>query len=354
MDFGTTANDGNVSFEIRPGAGDANCSPTGYMYYSIDGSNWSLFWTKPNLAGWTTYADTAHIANNFRYIRANTDECSVDWSKAEISGPPDLTGGLVAYWSFNNCDATDDSGNGHNGMIYGNPQCVDGERGKAFSFNGVSDYIEVPNSSSQQISTNEMTVSAWIRLSGNVGVTQWRIAEKQQTREIAWGLEIFGNGYWGTTGTNINFHDSTGLGWVNCLATEINLNPTTWYHAVATDSDGIIKIYINGVLGHECLNGVGIPSFIVSPIEIARNLMENNFFFSGILDEVHIYNRALTEAEIQALYTEKVIIPYQATNYKYQIYSLGAVPANFGALDFDDSQFQMGDGSFGSSGGCSL
>jgi hypothetical protein len=224
--------------------------------------------------------------------------------------------GLGAYWSFDSCTAIDDSGNGNNGTLYGNPQCVSGEKGKAFSFNGTSDYIEVPSSSSQQISTNEITVSAWIRLSDDVGVTQWRIAEKQQTREISWGLEIFGNGYYGATGNNINFHDSNGLGWVNCLASEINLNPTTWYHAAATDSGGIIKIYINGVLVHECLNGVGIPSLIVSPIEIARNLMENNFFFNGIIDEVRIYNRALTDAEIQELYSGYVPPPQPCT-YTY-------------------------------------
>ena len=49
-----------------------------------------------------------------------------------------LTDGLVGYWSFNNCDANDDSGNGHIGAPYGSPtpQCVDGIKGKAFNFNG--------------------------------------------------------------------------------------------------------------------------------------------------------------------------------------------------------------------------
>src|SRR4030067_3621088 len=65
MDFGTTVNGGNVSFEIRPGAGDANCITTGYMYYSADGSNWMLFWSRDNLSGWTTYADMVNISDDF-------------------------------------------------------------------------------------------------------------------------------------------------------------------------------------------------------------------------------------------------------------------------------------------------
>jgi pimeloyl-ACP methyl ester carboxylesterase len=253
-------------------------------------------------------------------------------------GQPDLTTGLVAYWSFDNCDATDDSGNGHNGTIYGNPQCVDGEKGKAFSFDGQDDYITVPDSSSLQISTNEITVSARIRLNDNVGVTQWRIAEKQQTREIAWGLEVFGNEYWGATGNNINFHDSNGATWVNCLANEVNLNARTWYHVVATDSNGIIKIYVDGNLAHECTNGLGIPALIVSPIEVARNLMENNFFFNGILDEVRIYNRALTEAEIQALYSGELIIVDSGVEWRYS----DKEQPGWTEISFDDSQWNTG------------
>jgi len=84
MDFGTILNDRDVYFEIRPGAGDLNCTTTGYMYYSTDGNAWTLFWSQSGLAGWTTYQDTVHISNNFRFIRANTDGCSVDWSLAKV------------------------------------------------------------------------------------------------------------------------------------------------------------------------------------------------------------------------------------------------------------------------------
>ncbi|MDD5215939.1 MAG: hypothetical protein PHQ03_10435 [Methylococcales bacterium] len=51
----------------------------------------------------------------------------------------DLKDGLVAHWSFDDCRATDNSGNGHDGTLGGNPQCIEGIKGKAFSSDGVKD-----------------------------------------------------------------------------------------------------------------------------------------------------------------------------------------------------------------------
>jgi len=90
MDLGTVVGDVDVSFQIRPGAGDASCVTTGYMYDSLDGVTWRLFWQQSDLHGWTTYSDTVHIPDTFRYIRANTDGCSVDLCTATVnaSQPP--------------------------------------------------------------------------------------------------------------------------------------------------------------------------------------------------------------------------------------------------------------------------
>ena len=85
MDLGEIFEDETVYFEIKPGAGDARCVTTGYMYYSEDGKSWTQFWSRSNLKGWTKYAHTVHIADRFRYIRANTDNCSVDWCKVQLA-----------------------------------------------------------------------------------------------------------------------------------------------------------------------------------------------------------------------------------------------------------------------------
>jgi len=85
MDLGEILENETVYFEIKPGAGDARCVTTGYMYYSADGKSWTQFWSRSSLKGWTKYADTVHIADSFRYIRANTDGCSVDWCKVQLA-----------------------------------------------------------------------------------------------------------------------------------------------------------------------------------------------------------------------------------------------------------------------------
>ena len=166
----------------------------------------------------------------------------------------------MADYPFNG-NANDASGNGNNGTVYGATLTTDrfGNPNSAYYFNGLSDYIDIPNNSSQQITTNQLTLAAWVNLNSAVGVTQWRIVNKQQVDGIAWGLEIFGSGYCGATGNNVIFHDSNGSTWVNCLAQEINLAPQTWYHLVATDSNGVVNIYVNGMLTYTCNNGLGIP-----------------------------------------------------------------------------------------------
>ena len=98
MDIGKTVSDKDVYFEIRPGAGDANCVGPGFMYYSPDGSIWNLFWSSPLLAGWTTYSGTVHIPDNFRYIRANTENCPVDWSTVVLD-TTDIP--LIAHFTAN-------------------------------------------------------------------------------------------------------------------------------------------------------------------------------------------------------------------------------------------------------------
>ena len=74
----------------------------------------------------------------------------------------DLKDGLVAHWSFDDCRATDNSCNGHDGTLNGNPQCVDGVKGKAFSFDG-SNGIQIDNVTNIPIASSSRTISAWVK-----------------------------------------------------------------------------------------------------------------------------------------------------------------------------------------------
>ena len=114
--------------------------------------------------GQPTCWDNDHVAvsRGFVWYYDYPGLCGVGDVTAGSLFPPNYntTPGLVAYWSFDNYDATDDSGNGHNGTIYGNPQCVDGENGNGYSFDGQDDYIETEPLG---ISTGDsFTVSFWM------------------------------------------------------------------------------------------------------------------------------------------------------------------------------------------------
>jgi hypothetical protein len=243
-----------------------------------------------------------------------------------------LTDGLVAYYPFDG-NANDMSGKGNNGTVNGAILTTDrnGNADSAYSFDGASNNITVPNNPSQQISTNQLSISAWISLEKDIPYTQWRIVNKQESAWTSWGFELFGNGYAGGKGNNLTFHNSSGNTWVNCVVSEISLIPNTIYHVAAISENNSAKIYLDGQLIKTCSNMLGIPYTINSDMVIGSSSEFSDFFFKGKMDDLRIYNRALTEAEIKQLYVGNTTCPAD-TNGATQtgIDLVKATPANYG------------------------
>ena len=179
-------------------------------------------------------------------------------------------------------------------------------QGNALMFDGLNDYVQIPNSQNNQITTNQLSISAWIMLNHDVGATQRRIICKQQTAPRSWGLEIGGNGYAGLVGNQMVFHDSSGSAYRNCIS-PMNLVPGRWYHIGVSDNAGKIRLYINGMLSQSIDNGYGIPSQITAPMIIGSlTPPDSRFFFDGVIDEVAVFNRALSDDEIQDIMNNKL------------------------------------------------
>lgn len=140
------------------------------------------------------------------------------------TGLADLNDGLVAYYPFNG-NADDESGNGNDGTVNGAILTTDrfGNQNSAYKFDGISNDIRIPDKPSQQISTNRISISAWITLEKDIPNTQWRVVNKQSYGQTSWGLELYGNGYEGGQGNNLTFHNSDGNRWVACVASEASL-----------------------------------------------------------------------------------------------------------------------------------
>ena len=206
-----------------------------------------------------------------------------------VASAVDLERGLVAYYSFDDCSAKDLSGNGNDGIIYG-AKCVDGKFGKALSFDGVNDYMEVPDSPSLDI-TDEITIEAWAYL-------------KSTNAEalVAKNENVIVTGFWSNR-THLRLGSDTVYG--------STVTTGQWYHYIATIKDigsyRELKIYLNGVLD---VSKETTEDFVINsnPWTIGQEWDNGNpsDFFNGIIDEVRIYNRALSEEEIRALYEQGV------------------------------------------------
>jgi len=234
----------------------------------------------------------------------NTDAdltgCQARYSWVQDTKPQPLEG-LISRWELDEGSGTiayDSAGNNH-GTIYG-AQWTTGQAGGALKFDGINDYVEVPNNESQQIKTNQLTVTTWIKLDEDIGNRQARLICKQQTMGVSWGLSVDGNGYCGCTGNQVVFFDSNGSIYSVCLSpTKLALHQ--WYHIAVTDTAGVIRIYLNGHLDYSYEGGYGIPSNINAPILIGCT-NPPQLFFKGLVDDAMIFDRALSAEEIQQLF----------------------------------------------------
>jgi hypothetical protein len=216
----------------------------------------------------------------------------------------DLSKGLMAYYNFDDCSANDSSSNANNGTINGNLSCVDGVANKALLFDGAS-YIDVPDAASLN-PTTQLTMSFWIRVDDftnsfsaiiHKGGTNPNCFEN---REYSLWLNN-GSYFWQTSAGNSNCE--------NVLQSK-NITKGKWLHYV-----GIIdrvkhlqSVYINGVLSAKIADSYN--SFNNNNYDLRIGLSEEGQSwespFKGTLDEIRLYNRALTTAEISTLYNQGI------------------------------------------------
>jgi len=193
---------------------------------------------------------------------------------------------LVGWWKFDASSGTiahDASGRGNDGALEGDPMWVPGIIDGALLFDGEDDYVEV---GSVGISgTDRRTLTGWVKAS---------------TTEIAEGTGVFGFIPDGSTdGTYFDVEvDGDGnyvvsvQGWVGIFGTV----DTQWHHlAVTYEGDGG-SWYFDGQYIDVSEGEVGT----LDQVRIGANLNSSNYF-PGLIDDVRIYNRVLSDAEIQAV-----------------------------------------------------
>lgn len=212
--------------------------------------------------------------------------------------------GLVGYWPFNG-NANDESGNGNNGTVNGATLTSDrnGIANSAYSFDGVNDYIEVPHSNSISIIGN-ITISAWVKTNGSNGLNYQTIVSKRETY-WTWEYAMFLS-YHTNTPHDTKFLAARALGMGN-QEQGWSITPyiqNSWENWVVTISNNQMKIYKNGVLDYSQAFSL-LPVNQVCPLLFGKNTLADNTNseqFYGNIDDIGIWNRALTQQEITALY----------------------------------------------------
>jgi hypothetical protein len=215
------------------------------------------------------------------------------------------TNGLVGWWPFNG-NANDESGNANNGTVNGATLTADrfGNANKAYNFDGIDDFIDFVNSS-VPTGVSSRTISLWFYVISYPQDQQGYYFYSQGITTIpnsgqSHNLVLIRNNSNPTAGPIYLAYNAS-------HATEIqaNFQPviSNWYHLVGVYEQGLAKLFLNSNL----LSQLSVPFW---------NTANNNFvigrradpddYCEGKIDDIGIWNRALTECEIQDLYNSQI------------------------------------------------
>lgn len=218
--------------------------------------------------------------------------------------------GLVGWWPFNG-NANDESGNGNDGTVYSAVLCPDrfNQPSSAYYFGGNNQQIRCSNDT-MLTNHNELTASAWFNVKNRPsGWDQNVIISNIGTWNASGGFELLtGN----PTATYIAgmFRNPTYQDQPLSTNTLISIDSSIWYHVVYTlhynsgiDST-LSSIYINGNLITEQYFPLAISWSAITPFMIGVNIDSIGWqrAFKGMIDDVGIWNRALSPSEIQTMY----------------------------------------------------
>ncbi|UCC99101.1 MAG: LamG domain-containing protein, partial [Phycisphaerales bacterium] len=196
-------------------------------------------------------------------------------------------GKLLGWWKLDG-DAKDSSGNNHHGSIKGNPKWVTGRIGNGLEFDGVDDYVDT--GCETDIST--LTVAVWVSSSAAPSSTS-------QDEVVSWeSIHI----NWNQPGPFFRGAASLGVGNRWYAASFGTLKADTWYHLCATYDGENLKAYRDGVLTMVNADPSGLPITGTGTLKFGRHSLDHvEEYFSGTIDDVRIYDYALSQSEITKL-----------------------------------------------------
>ena len=210
--------------------------------------------------------------------------------------------GLVSWWSFSG-NANDDTGNGNNGTVNGPTLTTDrfGNSNGAYYFNGLSDYIIVPDNDLVDVqSGNSITISCWIKHDLSVSNKNEYIISKYGGLITISPAYAIGTGF---NGDGYNWHQVT-VGPPDGMEVrgKTNIHDGKWHSFISVLNMGIsTAIFIDGAL--DSLREFPLSGSIINNLDLYFGCGANKRqYYKGCIDDIGIWNRALTQQEITDLF----------------------------------------------------
>ena len=254
---------------------------------------------------------------------------SADSAQASATPNTNFIGGLVAWLNFDDGTASDASGYGNSGTLFNGAAIVtDPQRGKVLALDGTSAYVDLGADASLDLSgADQATIAAWVKPA--VTKNHNSIVTKGEWKDC-YSLLIKGdtlppNLLWTGNDTPVFSGAAVPLG--------------AWTHVAVTINTNLATFYINGQVSGAANQDRGGPidnttnDVCIGREQYSGSLPAGRWFFNGLIDDVRIYRRTLTQAEIQNV-----------------MYPPWAAPARISFVSMDGSNLILG-GTNGMPGG---
>ncbi len=214
-----------------------------------------------------------------------------------IGAGSQTTTGLVAYYNFEDCDATDVSMNNSDGIVFGDPACDCGVQGNSLYFDGDDDYMVLAGNVETYFTDRVFSLSMYFQTDDSFGTHD--ILSKRAAGDYDQAYAIRYTPSSRTLTVDIAASDSVRTTFFE------KLDPgTCWIHLVVVKGPRNHNIYVNGQL--IATTPVDETMDITSPaaLQVGNGpcIGSTDRRFNGWLDEMRFYNRVLTEEEVQGLY----------------------------------------------------
>jgi len=231
----------------------------------------------------------------------------------------DLTNSLIAYWPLNG-NGNDLSGNGNNGSLYNVTPTTDrfGNSNSACHFDGTSSYISVADNPALRLNGTDFTFNAWVKMDSayNSSYGSQIMTKRYSGANNGWTWSVTGQ----TSSTIGVLSYGPGGGSTNAFGSKtVSLNKWHMVTSVYSASTQQLSIYIDGLLDSVARGIVTPNAAVTAGLYIGRDnpaVPSDGYFFHGSMDEIRIYNKALSPAVVAQLYKEptKGLIAYWPLN----------------------------------------